>query len=273
MRVMSRVASLHIYPVKGCRGVSLTEVRLDARGPVGDRRFMIVDERGLFVTQRDVPKLALITAELSDATLTLHAPGAEALVLDATEKGAERKQVQVWRSQVDALSLGAEASEWLSRAIGLSVSLVQMDARALRYASETHAAPGTQVSFADGYPILLLSEASLAQLNDRLADQGVDPVPMNRFRPNLVVSGVEPHAEDTWTSFRIGEVTFDVVKPCDRCQVTTIDQATAIAGKEPLRTLSTYRKRDNRIFFGQNVIHRSEGTIRVGDAVELLSAR
>jgi len=271
MCAMPLVSSLHVYPIKGCKGVALREMDLDARGPAGDRRFMIVDERGLFVTQRDVPRLALITAELSETTLTLRAPAAETFALDLTLSRSERRQVQVWRSHVDALFMGAEVGRWVSNAIGLKVSLVHMDANAVRFASEAFAAPDTQVSFADGYPILLLSEASLDHLNEQLARASEAPVPMNRFRPNVVVSGVEPHAEDTWTSFRVGDVTFDVVKPCERCRVTTIDQATAISSKEPLRTLATYRRRDNVITFGQNVVHRRQGTLRVGDAVELLS--
>lgn len=271
MRAMPVVSSLHVYPIKGCKGVDLREIQLDARGPVGDRRFMIVDERGAFVTQRDVPSLALITAELSETALTLRAPAAETFTLDLTPTRHERRRAQVWRSQVDALLMGSEVARWLSNVIGLSASLVRMDAIAERFANEAFAAPGTQVSFADGYPILLLSEGSLEHLNGQLARASEPPVPMNRFRPNLVVSGVEPHAEDTWKSFRVGDVTFDVVKPCERCRVTTIDQATAIAGREPLRTLSTYRKRDNLVMFGQNVVHRGQGTLRVGDVVELLS--
>lgn len=272
MFVMPFVSSLHVYPIKACKGVDLREMPLDARGPLGDRRFMVVDQRGLFVTQRDVPKLALISADLSGTTLTLRAPATGTFTLDLSLSRTDRRRVQVWRSQVDALSMGAEVSAWLSNTLGLSVSLVHMDATAERFASEAFAAPGTPVSFADGYPILLLSEGSLNHLNDQLARASEPPVPMNRFRPNLVVSGVDPHAEDTWKSFRIGDVTFDVVKPCERCRVTTIDQATAIASKEPLRTLATYRKRDNLITFGQNVVHRREGTLRVGDPVELLSS-
>jgi len=264
-----KLSAIWNYPVKACMGVGVPAVTLDARGPVGDRRFMIVDSDGMFITQRSVAKMALIRAELSATRLTLHAPAMPTLSLPLEAADAGRRDVQVWRSQLSAASMGPHAYQWLSDFLGMAAELVRMDERTMRIANPEYAPPETQVSFADGYPILLISEASLDDLNAKL----VEPIPMNRFRPNLVISGTDAFDEDSWDSVRIGGVTLDIVKPCDRCTVTTIDQRTGIAGKEPLKTLATYRRRDNKTYFGQNVVHRGLGTLRVGDEVEVLGTR
>ncbi len=270
---MPRVSGLHIYPVKSCGGVSLPEVALDARGPVGDRRLMVVDADGLFITQRTLPALALIRVGVAGDVLTLSAPGHASLSVPLTAPAA-RRQVQVWGSEVDAVSMGPLAYRWLSDVLGTEAELVQMDAQSTRIANPHYAPPDTQVSFADAYPLLLISEASLDHLNAKLRSAGLESaLPMDRFRPNLVVTGTEPHAEDAWRQIRIGDVVLDVVKPCDRCVTTTVDQQTGRTSKEPLKTLATYRKHDNKIYFGQNVVHRNLGTLRLGDDVEVLSTR
>lgn len=266
---MPKVSALHVYPVKSCGGVARGEVQLDARGPVGDRRFMIVDNDGMFLTQRSVPKLALIEAELRGDQLVLHAPGHGSLSVSLSEAPTQRRQVRVWSSDVDAVTMGPLAYQWLSDVLGTEAELVHMDAQSARTANTEYAPPNTHVSFADGYPILLISQASLDDLNARMTQS----LPMNRFRPNLVVSGTDAFEEDSWARIRIGDVVLDVVKPCDRCVTTTIDQATGVAGKEPLKTLATYRKRDHKIYFGQNLVHRGFGTLRVGDDVEVLERR
>lgn len=261
------LSAIHIYPVKGCAGLSLAAVEIDALGPVGDRRFMMVDRDGMFMTQRNHVRMALIRTQLSSTHLTLDAPGMSTLTLNLNSDQAMRRDVRVWRSRVNAASMGPVVSEWLSDFLGTAADLVHMDDHSTRIADPEYAPPNAQVSFADGYPILLISEASLDHLNAKL----VEPLPMDRFRPNLVVSGTEPHEEDGWASIRVGDVILDIVKPCDRCTVTTIEQSTAISGKEPLKTLATYRRRNNKIYFGQNAVHRGLGTLRVGDDVKIVA--
>lgn len=268
---MPKVSALHLYPIKGCAGLSVSEMTLDARGPVGDRRFMIVDEHGMFMTQRSHARMALIRPQLTSTEITLDAPGMPTLTLPLDAMDAARLDVQVWRSKVSAATMGPFAYQWLSDFLGTAAELVRMDDQSVRTASTEYAPPGTHVTFADAYPLLLISEASLEQLNTKLLAAGLDqPLPMNRFRPNVVVSGTEPHAEDSWASVRVRQVELWIVKSCDRCTVTTIDQTTAVAGNEPLKTLSTYRKHDSRIYFGQNLVHRGLGTLRVGDDVDVL---
>lgn len=266
---MPQLSALHLYPVKGCAGISVPQVLIDARGPVGDRRLMVVDADGVFMTQRSHPRMALIRTQLSSSHLTLDAPGMSMLSVSLVPENPRRVATQVWRSQVNAVSLGTRAQTWLSEFLGTDAALVGMDEQSARTASTDYAPPDTHVSFADAYPILLVSEASLEHLNAKLST----PLPMNRFRPNLVVSGTAPHEEDTWVSIRIGDVQLDVVKPCDRCTVTTVDQLTGLSGKEPLKTLASYRRRDNKIYFGQNLVHRSLGLLRIGAEVEVLSTQ
>lgn len=265
---MPVLTSIWIYPVKGVAGVSLEEAFVEPRGLANDRRWMFVDADGLFLSQRTHPKLALIRARVTPGGVVLEAPGQAPLAVPVPATD-ERVSVTVWSSTVAALPAGAGASEWASAFLETDCRLVYMPADTIRPVNPAYGRPGDHVSFADGYPALLASEASLADLNSRLAA----PVPMNRFRPNLVVDGTEAFAEDGWSRIRIGEVVFRVVKPCDRCVVTTIDQKTGKAGKEPLRTLSRYRKKDGKVYFAQNLIPDAPGTLRRGDPVEVLERK
>ena len=264
----ARVSSLNFYPVKSCRGTPLSEAAIGARGIVGDRSFMLVNGDGRFLSQREIPRMALVEPRLTDATLSLAAPGREALSIPMLTDG-ERRRVTVWRDSCDAIDQGNEAAEWASDFLGVSCRLVRIAADAVRPVDRDFAVSDSdQVSFVDGYPFLLTTEESLADLNDRMDA----PLPMNRFRPNIVVSGVEPFAEDGWRRIRIGEIEFSVVKPCARCAITTTDQSTAKRGKETLRTLATYRDVPGQgVMFGQNLIHRTTGTLRVGDMVDLIA--
>lgn len=261
---MPRLASIHVYPIKACAGVPIDGARVVARGLEYDRRWMVVDEGGAFVTQRDLPRLALVQPTIEGATLAVSAPGVERLVLPLEPPEGKPVRARVWRSEVEALE-HASGSAWLGRALGRRLGLVYMPDGAHRPVSARFAGSGYEVGFADGYPFLLVSEASLTALNQRLGT----PLAMARFRPNLVVSGTEPYAEDEWTSFRIGAVAFRNVKPCDRCSVTTIDPSTGERGVEPLKTLATYRRRDGKVWFGVNLVHDSRGTLRVGSPVEM----
>lgn len=265
---MARVTALNWYPVKSCRGAPLQEAVIGARGIVGDRSFMLVNREGRFLSQREHARMALVEPRLVGDVLHLAAPGLEAIAIPVLATGLHR-EVSVWRDSCDAVDQGDAAARWASEFLGTSCRLVRIADDMVRVVDREFAVSGNvQVGFADGYPFLLTSEASLADLNSRLAA----PLPMNRFRPNIVVAGAEPFAEDGWKRIGIGDMAFDVVKPCARCVITTTDQATAERAREPLRTLATYRHvRGKGVMFGQNLIHDSTGVIRVGDPVELIA--
>lgn len=264
---MITVASLIYYPIKACRGFEVDETNVERLGLEGDRRMMVVTPEGGFLTQRDYPKLALVTPSISGEKLTLSAPNTDSSTVSIQKSGSTRP-VDIWHSQgVQAVDQGETAAEWFSDWLGTAVRLVHIAEGYIRRINEKYAVNADDhTAFADGYPILLTSEESLADLNTRLET----PVPMNRFRPNLVVKGCEPFAEDTWTRIRIGNVEVAVVKPCARCVVTTIDKETLVQSKEPLKALSSYRKRDGGAMFGQNVIPLNEGRLELGMNVEIL---
>ncbi|MBL8045285.1 MAG: MOSC domain-containing protein [Anaerolineales bacterium] len=263
---MITLTGLFYYPIKSCRGHALEAAQLDERGLQHDRRFLIVNADNQFVTQRENAKLALLEPHIKNGTLTLTAPGQAPLSIE-THSATQRRPVQIWRDTVEALDQGEAAAQWLSDYLGETVRLVKFDEAVVRNVSAQYARrPTDQTGFADGYPLLIISQESLDDLNARLAT----PLPMNRFRPNLVVSGATPYAEDTWKQIRIGAVVLDIVKPCARCMITTTDQNTAVRGKEPLATLATYRDSERGVLFGQNVIHAAPGMLQLGQIVEVL---
>jgi len=273
--MLARIAGLHLYPVKGCRGLSVDAAEIDALGLAGDRRFMVVDATGRFLSQRSHPALALVGTALDATHLTLTVAGRAPLrVPRASDPAASLRTVEVWSSQgLQAEDCGDAAAAWIGEVIGDAVRLVRIGPAFLRPVKPSKARPGDVVSFADAYPLLVIGTTSLADLNDRLIARGEAPVPMNRFRPNLVVEGCAPYAEDGWARFRIGAAVFRAAGTCVRCIVTTTDQETARReGPEPLRTLATYRRDPGDgtgVIFGQNVIHETKsGRLRVGDAVE-----
>lgn len=257
-----RLVEMWIYPVKGCRGVSIARGRLGSKGLAGDREWMVVDGDGRFVSQRTHPRLALVAPHVADGTLTLAAPDRRDLALDPARL-EPRPPVTVWRDTVDAVSAGAEARRWLESWLGMACDLVRMAPGARRPVDPRYAEARDEVSFADAFPVLLISQASLDDLNRRLAE----PLRMNRFRPNLVVDGCRAFAEDSWRALEVGAARLRVVKPCARCSVTTVDQETGERGIEPLTTLATYRSRDGKVMFGQNLVPDRLGTLRVGEAV------
>jgi uncharacterized protein len=265
----ARVTSLYYYPVKSCRGIAIDVATLDRRGIADDRRFMIVDEWGRFISQRSHPRLALVEVRLDEDALTFSAPGTEPCSVPILRGGSTRTVV-IWQDECEAVDQGQDAAGWLSEFLETSVELVRIDDRFKRFVDPNYAVRSSdEVGFADGYPLLVLSEESLEDLNVRLEVS----VPMNRFRPNIVVRGGGAYAEDQWRRVRFGEVQAAIVKPCARCSITTVDQQTGERSKEPLRTLTTYRHDPERdVLFAQNAIHAGPGIIRVGDAVEVLSA-
>jgi uncharacterized protein YcbX len=261
------LSGLFVYPVKALRGCAVTTATLDALGLVGDRRFLVIDEHGRFLTQRTLPRMALIATALDATHLALSAtPDRSVRVPRASDPAAPLRTVSVWKSEgLLAEDCGEPAAAFLSDFLATRCRLVRLGEKFSRPILKPAARAGDTVSFADAYPLLVISEASLADLNDRLDF----PLPMDRFRPNLVVTGCAAFAEDTWPRFRVGDAIFRAGGPCARCSVTTTDQLTAERGKEPLRTLATYRRDPadpTDVNFGQNLIHETKsGTIRVGD--------
>jgi uncharacterized protein YcbX len=269
----AELRSIHVHPVKALRGFSPREALVEPWGLAGDRRWALIDDGGKVVTQREHPRLALAAAELlPGGGIRLSAPGREPLTVPVPEPDAT-VSMEIFGTKVDAVPARDAAHSWCGDDLGLGVRLVHMDDPATRRPVDPeYALPGETVGFADGYPLLLTSEASLDALNSLVAqgDHAAEgPLPMNRFRPNVVVAGTEAWAEDDWSEVTIGEVSFRVAKKCGRCVVTTTDQATAERGREPLRTLARHRRIGGKLVFGQNLVPRSTGTIRVGDPVRV----
>lgn len=273
-----RVHSLHIYPVKSLRGCDISSVELDALGFAGDRRFLVVDERGGFLTQRTVPAMATVATALTEQTLTLAADGhGPVTVPRASDPQASEWPVSVWRdSGLLAEDCGEEAAEWLTRVLALRCRLVRIGKRFHRPAPKDAAQASDLVSFADAAPILVASAASLDELNRRIRAGGGVPVPMDRFRANLVIEGnSQPFAEEQWPALRIGETRLRSAGSSERCIVTTVDQQSGQRGAEPLRTLATFRRvaGGNAVCFGVNFIQENKsGRLNVGDAIELEGA-
>ena len=261
------LSGLYAYPVKSLQGLALEQADVAQRGLRWDRHWMLVDRDGRFVTQRQRPRMALVGCQVEGDRLRLSAPGVAELELPAAPSRPVEVEVRIWNDRCLAASGGTQAAHWLSRFLDAEVRLVYLPGGHVRPLDPDYARPEDQTGFADGFPFLLISEASLGDLNRRLER----PLPMRRFRPNLVVSGCEPYAEDRWRRIRIGAIEFRVVKPCSRCIITTVDPETGERdGNEPLRTLRSYRQSDNKVFFGQNLIHDDIGQLRVGDQLEVL---
>jgi uncharacterized protein len=258
------LSGLYVYPIKSCAGIPLESADLCATGLRHDRRWMLVDERGEFMSQRAHPRMALISTRLSDEHLTAAAPGMPDLQIPLRQESENFIDVNVWGDANRGALEGEEADRWFGEFLRFPCRLVRKPDDDPRLVDSHYARSGDQVGFADGFAFLLISEASLEDLNGRLED----PLPMNRFRPNFVVRGCNPYAEDEWGRLRIGGVSFRVAEACPRCAITTTDQETGARGKEPLRTLATYRRFDGQVFFGRNLIHDSLGTVRVGDPIE-----
>ncbi len=268
-----QVTGLFIYPIKGLAGVSLSEANLEQRGLAYDRRWMLVDEEGVFISQREVNKMALLKPEMTGKELIIHASHLSIGPLRVPLKPAtvsQQIQVQVWENSCEAQFVSPAADRWLSRVLGANCRLVYMPDSSIRPLKATYGLPGEMVGFADSCPLLVLGEASLADLNNRLEH----PVPIDRFRPNIVFSGGQPYEEESWRNFHIGAVSLRGIRTCARCQVITIDQQSAKIGQEPLRTLSTYRRQGNKVLFGLYASLAKAGEngsalLRVGDRISI----
>ena len=260
-----RIASIHVHPIKSCRGVDVAEARIDARGLVHDRRYMIVDEDGRFVSLRTDPTLTLVTLAIEPNDFVLRAPGEPELRVPHALAVGPRVRATVWSDTVDALEHPG-GSALFSRVLGRAVRLVHMPESSERAVNPARAKPTDRVGFADAYPVLLLGRASVDDLSAHVGR----PMEMTRFRPNLVLEGAEPYAEDRFAELRIGHVTFRGPKACDRCVATTVDPSTAQSDVEPLRTLARIRRANGKVWLGMNLIHDGPGVVHVGDAVTII---
>lgn len=260
------VLRLRIHPVKGARGSDVDRMDFDEVGPRFDRRWMVVGADGVFISQRGRPKLATLQATVAGRELILEAPGAGAVAVPVAPQGG-RVGVRVWDSEMEVRTVSRDADAWLTDFLGAPHRLVHIGDDDVRPTDPAYA-EGHRVGFADGYPALLVTRGSVAELGRRVGR----PIPAERFRPNIVVSGDQPHEEDGWQRFTLGPLAFSGVKLCTRCKVTTIDQESGVRDpdREPLRTLARYRHLKDKVYFGVNVIHHGTGRIRAGDPVEVI---
>ncbi len=292
-----RLTGIYVYPVKSAQGISVTEARAVATGFEYDRRWMVVDEQGRFVTQRTEPRLVFVKTAFADGHLVLSSPGHGEVRVPLDDEPGDSAAVTVWSDTLLAREESAEAARFFSDLLGAPHRLVRFPRTGERavpsrgrragdaddqdgqrgrsagtasggaardHGDDVSAPPGRtgrRVQFADAYPFLLISQGSLDMLNERLVARGEPAIGMERFRPNLVVAGCEPHAEDTWERLLIGDMRFDVAKPCARCVITTVNGESATYGVEPLRTLATYRREAGKVLFGQNLVHHDEGVV------------
>lgn len=262
------LTDINVYPVKSLGGFSMDEAEVDNRGLQYDRRWMLINEFDNFMTQRDYPQMSLLKAVVDKDKLILSVKKnpADQIVIATGFFTAKKITVPIWDDRCDANLVSKNADAWLSQHLKVNCRLVFMTDEVLRLVDASFAQNKELVSFADGFPFLLIGQSSLDELNIRMAT----PVPMNRFRTNFVFTGGEPFEEDNWNSFKIGDLIFRAVKPCARCVITTTDQDNAERSYEPLTTLSSFRKQNGKVMFGQNLLCESTGTVRIGDEIILL---
>lgn len=264
---MLTISELYIYPIKSLGGIAVTHSEVTDRGLKYDRRWMLVDEQNRFLTQREFPQMALLKVQIeSDGLLVTHHLNGS-VSIPFKQHNPTKQQVVIWDDTCPGVFVSDEHDTWFSAALGIKCRLVYMPDDTRREVDQRYAPEGSVTSFSDAYPFLIIGQASLDDLNSRLAE----PLPMNRFRPNIVFIGGEPFEEDLMKHMRIENISFYGAKLCARCIMTTINQQTAVKAKEPLKTLASYRFKNNKILFGQNLIHEGTGIITVGDTIEVLS--
>lgn len=247
-------------------GIALTKARVTSRGFEYDRRWMLIDKNNRFLSQRESAQMALLQVELSDNGLIItHKTTGHSILIPFRPQTSESCQVVIWDDTCTAIYVSADADDWFTKVLGMNCRLVYMPDDSLRQVDEKYAALGNITSFSDGYAFLLIGQSSLDDLNSRMTEV----LPIIRFRPNIVFTGGKPFEEDKIDNFTIGDINFYGVKLCARCVIPTIDPKTAARAKEPLKTLATYRRRNNDVYFGQNLIHKGDGIVAVGDIITI----
>lgn len=268
---MLSISRLYVYPIKSLGGIELSSAKLTDRGIEHDRRWMLVGEDNRFLTQREFPKLALLRTAIYANELIVSEKGndSEKINLHLYPTGTDLVSVQIWDDVCEAIEMSKEVNEWFSNKVGFACKLVYMPDESKRKVDKDYVLHNDITGFSDAFPVLMIGQASLDDLNSRLEL----PVPMNRFRPNIVFTGGDPYEEDTMKHFQINGVDLYAVKPCARCVVTTTDQETGATAKEPLKTLASYRTANNKVYFGQNILYKQEGVITVGDELKVVELK
>jgi len=272
------ISQLHIYPIKSARGISLETMQLNRKGPECDRRWMVIDQDNNFITQRNTPQMCLINTQHIDEGLLVSANGAGQCTLPTG--GYALTQSSVWDDDVQGQDCGDKAADWISSFLGKKCRIIYMADNYSRLVDAEYASQDVQISFADGFPLLITTEASLDDFNSKLgnseshienSDESDFKIGMDRFRPNIVITGNEPWAEDRWHKIAIGDTEFSLVKPCSRCIIPSIDPMTANKQMQVNQTLLKYRRHDKKAYFGKNAFYNRLGSIRVGDTVSIIS--
>ena len=262
---MPKVSALTTYPLKSAKGIALNSLQLKNRGPKFDRDWMVINANNRFLSQRQHPSMCLIGTTLSAGKLTLTAPNANPLTIDS-QAAFNQQDVVVWSDNVSAIDCGDQAAEWISNFLGVECRIVHMPNETQRLVDKDYATQNETVSFADGFPSLIISQASLDDFNSKLER----PISMAHFRPNIVIDDCPPFAEDQWQAVRINGITFSLVKPCSRCIIPAIEPESGTKRMDVIKALSEHRRRGNATYFGQNALHDLEGEIQIGDNVEIL---
>lgn len=262
------IQDLYIYPIKSLAGIRLASAKVEERGFELDRRWMLIDDRGKFISQRTFPLMAMLRVAIGAHSLSVSHSSKpdDCIQIPFDLEGEVVSSVTVWDDEMPARLVDSQIDVWFSNILSMKVRLVKMPVSTERKVDPKYAVNGESVSFADGMPYLLIGQESLEDLNRKLDV----PVPMNRFRPNIVFSGGQPFVEDSWRRIQIGVLDFQVIKPCARCVMTTVDQDTGVKATEPLKTLATFRKAGSKVLFGQNMVALTSGLIKVGDEIKLV---
>ena len=260
------LSGIFVYPVKSLSGIKVSNWQVNAKGLLHDRKWMLIDNQHQFLSQRKIPKMCLIKTQLTDSELTLSAEGYGCVSLPVNPDDGETCNTRIWNDSVLAKTTSKLADQWLSDFLDIQCQLVYQPDNIVRSVDPDYAKKTDQVNFSDGFPFLIVSEASLNALNNEMNLQ----LSIERFRPNLVISECDAYAEDKWREISINNVAFRLPKPCSRCAVPTINPATAEKSKEPLRTLNRIRKWNKKVYFGQNALHDNSGELSVGNKVQIL---
>jgi uncharacterized protein len=261
---MLQVSQLFIYPIKSLGGISLKKAETTERGFRYDRRWLLINSDNEFMTQREFPQMCLLQPFVSEAGIVIsHKQNKSEFFIPFESQDADEIVVKIWNDYCRARLISESADEWFSEMLSVRCKIVFMPEDSRRPVDRTYAKHEEITSFSDAFPFLLIGQSSLDDLNKKLET----PVPINRFRPNIVFTGGAPYEEDFMKAFKIGDVNFYGVKPCARCPIPTVNQENAFKTKEPINTLAKYRSQNNKVFFGQNLLHMGQGTIHVGDEI------
>lgn len=260
------LTGIYIYPVKSLAGIKLDHWQVDDKGLLYDRKWMLIDQNHRFLSQRQLPQMTLIQTSLSEEHLIFNAPDMDTLSIPLETNYGTTLEASIWQDSCPAKTVCPDVDQWFSQFLKIECQLVYQEAHTIRPVDPKYANANDKVAFADGFPFLIISEASLASLNEAMQLN----LSMLRFRPNLVISGCDSYAEDSWREINIADINFRLPKPCSRCNIPNIDPDTADSGKEPLKTLNQLRKWNNQVFFGQNALHDKAGLLSVGDKVNII---